>query len=189
MSQLRGDAERWLLSFYRASEISGAMFFGRLARIIRDPRVQLDLTRHFADESQHARWWSDCMDTLGVRPLRVTASYQDAYLEEGGAPANLMEVLAVTLAFEKRVAGSYAAHLKVAELAPPIRTTLARIMEDEGWHIHWVSRALRDLEPEYGADTVAAAIQRYADADRAVYQKALAEHDEIVHSLHHFRAA
>ena len=189
MSQLRGDAERWLLSFYRASEISGALFFGRLAKIIRDPRVQFDLTRHFADESQHARWWSDCMDTLGVRPTQVTASYQDAYLEEGGAPANLMEVLAVTLAFEKRVAGSYAAHLKVADLAPPIRTTLDRIMEDEGWHIQWVSRTLRDLEPEYGADTVHAAIARYADADRVVYQRALAEHDHIVDSLMHFRAA
>jgi rubrerythrin len=189
MSQLRGDAERWLLSFYRASEISGALFFGRLAKIIRDPRVQLDLTRHFADESQHARWWSDCMDQLGVKPTRVTSSYQDAYLEEGGAPANLMEVLAVTLAFEKRVAGSYASHLKVAELAPPIRTTLARIMEDEGWHIQWVSRALRELEPEYGADTVAAAIQRYADADRVVYQRTLAEHDHIVDSLMHFKAA
>ena len=71
MTKLRGDAERWLLSFYRASEISGALFFGRLANVIRDPRVQLDLTRHFADESQHARWWTDCMDTLGVRPMKA----------------------------------------------------------------------------------------------------------------------
>jgi len=186
---LRGDAERWLLSFYRASEISGALFFGRLAKVIRDPRVQFDMTRHFADESNHARWWSDCMDTLGVRPTRVTASYQDAYLEEGGSPANLMEVLAVTLAFEKRVAGSYAAHTKVTELAAPIRTTLEKIMEDEGWHIQWVTKALRELEPEYGADAVAAAVKRYADADRVVYQKTLAEHDEIVASLMHFKAA
>lgn len=189
MSQLRGDAERWLLSYYRASEISGALFFGRLANVIRDPRVQFDLTRHFADESQHARWWSDCMDTLGVRPTRVTSSYQDAYLEAGGAPANVMEVLAVTLAFEKRVAGSYAAHIKVKDLAPPIRTTLARIMEDEGWHIQWVSRTLREMETEYGADTVHAAIERYAAADREVYQKTLAEHDHVVDSLQHFKAA
>jgi demethoxyubiquinone hydroxylase (CLK1/Coq7/Cat5 family) len=189
MSKLRGDAERWLLSFYRASEISGALFFGRLAGVIRDPRVQFDLTRHFADESQHARWWSDCMDTLGVRPTKVAASYQDAYLEAGGAPANVMEVLAVTLAFEKRVAGSYASHLKVQDLAPPIRTTLTRIMEDEGWHIQWVSRTLRDMEGEYGADTVQAAIDRYAAADREVYQRALAEHEDVVDSLQHFKAA
>jgi demethoxyubiquinone hydroxylase (CLK1/Coq7/Cat5 family) len=189
MSQLRGEAERWLLSFYRMSEIDGALFFGRLAKVIRDPRVQFDLSRHFADESQHTRWWTDCMDEMGVRPVKVVSSYQDAYLEAGGAPANVMEVLAVTLAFEKRVAGSYAAHTKVADLAPPIRATLERIMKDEGWHIQWVSRALREMEADYGADAVAAAVERYAAADREVYRRTLAEHDEVVRSLAHFRAA
>jgi rubrerythrin len=187
--QLRGEAERWLLSYYRASEIDGALFFGRLAKVIRDPAVQYDLTRHFADESQHSRWWTDCMDELGIRPTKITSSYQDAYLEAGGTPANVMEVLAVTLAFEKRVAGSYAAHARVATIAPPIRATLAKIMKDEGWHIHWVSKTLETLKPRYGADTVTAAIERYAAADREVYQRTLAEHDEIVHSLDHFKAA
>ena len=186
---LRGESERWLLSFYRASEIDGALFFGRLCKVIRDPRVQADLTRHFADESQHTRWWTDCMDDLGVRPMKVVSSYQDAYLEAGGAPANLMEVLAVTLAFERRVAGSYAAHTRVDGLAAPIRATLARIMKDEGWHIHWVTRALRELELEYGAADVAAAVERYAAADREVYARTLAEHDEVVRSLAHFKAA
>jgi demethoxyubiquinone hydroxylase (CLK1/Coq7/Cat5 family) len=157
--------------------------------VIRDPAVQYDLTRHFADESQHSRWWTDCMDELGVRPMKVISSYQDAYLEAGGAPANVMEVLAVTLAFEKRVAGSYAAHSRVATLAPPIRTTLAKIMKDEGWHIHWVSKTLENLKPVYGDETVTAAIERYAAADREVYQRTLAEHEEVVQSLNHFKAA
>ena len=187
--ELRGEAERWLLSYYRASEIDGALFFGRLAKVIRDPAVQCDLTRHFADESQHSRWWTDCMDELGIRPMKVVSSYQDAYLEAGGAPANVMEVLAVTLAFEKRVAGSYASHARVATVAAPIRATLAKIMKDEGWHIQWVSKALQDLEPVYGPDAVRAAIQRYADADREVYQRTLAEHDDVVQSLQHFKAA
>ena len=187
--ELRGDAERWLLSFYRASEIDGALFFGRLAKVIRDPAVQYDLTRHFADESQHSRWWTDCMDDLGIRPMKVVSSYQDAYLEAGGAPANVMEVLAVTLAFEKRVAGSYAAHARVPTIAPQIRSTLAKIMKDEGWHIQWVSQTLESMKPVYGADAVTAAVKRYADADREVYQRALAEHDEIVQSLNHFKAA
>jgi len=186
---LRGDAERWLLSYYRMSEIDGALFFGRLAKVIRDPAIQFDLTRHFADESQHSRWWSDCMDEMGVRPMKVISSYQDAYLEAGGAPANVMEVLAVTLAFEKRVAGGYAAHAKVPTIAAPIRATLERIMKDEGWHIQWVSKALRAMEATYGEADVAAAIKRYADADREVYQRTLAEHDEIVQSLNHFKAA
>ncbi|HEY5948997.1 MAG TPA: ferritin-like domain-containing protein [Kofleriaceae bacterium] len=187
--QLRGESERWLLSYYRASEIDGALFFGRLARVIRDPAVQYDLTRHFADESQHSRWWTDCMDDLGIRPIKVTSSYQDAYLEAGGAPANVMEVLAVTLAFEKRVAGSYASHLRVSTIAAPIRATLEKIMKDEGWHIQWVSKTLESLKPVYGEPAVTAAIKRYADADREVYQRTLAEHDDIVQSLNHFKAA
>lgn len=186
--QLRGEAERWLLSYYRMSEIDGALFFGRLARVVRDPRIQFDLSRHFADESQHVRYWTDCMDELGVRPMKVVSTYQDAYLEAGGAPANVMEVLAVTLAFEKRVAGSYASHIKVADLAPPIRATLKKIMKDEGWHIDWVSRALVDMEVDYGADAVNAAIARYVAADREVYQATLAEQAEVVKSLGHFKA-
>ncbi len=186
---LRGEAERWLLSYYRMSEIDGALFFGRLCKVIRDPRIQFDLTRHFADESQHCRWWTDCMDDVGVRPMKVISSYQDAYLEAGGAPANVMEVLAVTLAFEKRVAGSYAAHLKVPVLAAPIRATLERIMKDEGWHIQWVSQALREMHAEYGAEVVEAAVDRYAAADREVYQRTLAEYGEVVQSLNHFRAS
>lgn len=185
--KLRGEAERWLLSFYRMSEIDGALFFGRLARVIRDPRIQFDLTRHFADESQHARWWTDCMDELDVRPMKVIASYQDAYLQAAGTPVNAMEVLAITLAFEKRVAGSYASHTKVADLAPPIRSTLKRIMKDEGWHIDWVSRALTDMESDYGAENVQAAIERCVAADREVYQATLAEQAEVVKSLGHFK--
>ena len=188
-NQLRGDAERWLLSFYRASEIDGALFFGRLCKVIRDPRVQFDLTRHFADESQHTRWWTDCMDEMGVKPMKVISSYQDAYLEAGGAPANVMEVLAVTLAFEKRVAGSYAAHTRVAGLAPPIRATLEKIMKDEGWHIQWVSKALQEMESDYGVEAVEAAVKRYADADRDIYQRTLAEHEDVVRRLAHFKAA
>jgi hypothetical protein len=129
------------------------------------------------------------MDELDIRPMKVVSSYQDAYLEAGGAPANVMEVLAVTLAFEKRVAGSYAAHARVPTIAPPIRETLAKIMKDEGWHIQWVSKTLETMRPLYGDDAVTAAIKRYADADREVYQRTLAEHEEVVQSLNHFKAA
>ena len=70
-----------------------------------------------------------------------------------------------------------------------IKETLQRIMNDEGWHIRWVTKALKQLEADYGVEEVAAAIKRYADADREVYQRTLAEHDEVVKSLGHFKAA
>ena len=141
------------------------------------------MTRHFADESQHARWWTDCLSALGADALKLNDAYQDQYLEAAGMPVNVMEILAVTLVFERRVVGQYAAHRRVPALALPISETLARIMEDERWHIRWVSGALEALGPQYGADHIAETVGRYGEADRAVYQRTLAEHqfrlDEI----------
>src|SRR5262249_54494924 len=102
------DNDRWILSYYRSSEISGAMFFARLARSIRQPAIQRDLTKHFADESQHAWYWSQCLEQLEAKPIRVTDAYQDQYFEAVGLPANLMEVLAITQVFERRTINHYA---------------------------------------------------------------------------------
>lgn len=175
-----GDSQRWLLSFYRTSEISGALFFGRLARAQRPGPIQQDLTRHFADEAQHARYWTDCLDELGVAPLKLGVAYQDQYLAAAGMPANLMEVLAITSVFERRVINQYARHLTVAELEPAVVRTLNKIMEDERWHISWVRQALKDMGPEYGEDHVKATVRRFEHADREVYAATIREHEERV---------
>jgi bacterioferritin (cytochrome b1) len=177
------EKERWLLSYYRTSEINGALFFGRIARALGPGPIQIDMTRHFADESQHAAWWTKCLVDLGMQPLKMRDAYQDQYLEAGGMPVNMMEVLAVTLVFERRVVGQYVAHAKASELAVPVRETLDRIMQDERWHMQWVAAALKEMEGEFGEQNVAATIKRYADADREVYRRTIAEHEEIVNGL------
>jgi hypothetical protein len=182
------EKERWLLSFYRTSEISGALFFGRLARSLRPGPMQADMTKHFSDESNHASWWTQCLVDCGATALKMKDAYQDQYLETGGMPVNMMEVLAVTLVFERRVVGQYTAHRRVPDLKKPIADTLDKIMGDERWHIGWVSEALKGLELEYGKDTVEAAVKRYSDADREVYQRTLAEHDAIVGDLMKFKS-
>lgn len=175
-----GDSQRWLLSFYRTSEISGALFFGRLARAQRPGPIQQDLTRHFADEAQHARYWTDCLDELGCAPLKLGVAYQDQYLAAAGMPANLMEVLAITSVFERRVINQYARHLTAAELEPAVTRTLHRIMEDERWHISWVRDALKDMAAEYGRDHIRATVRRFEQADREVYAATISEHEQRV---------
>ena len=175
-----GDTQRWLLSFYRTSEISGALFFGRLARAQRPGPIQQDLTHHFADEAQHARYWTDCLTELDTEPLKLGVAYQDQYLAAAGLPANLMEVLAITSVFERRVINQYARHLTVPELEPAVTRTLTRIMQDERWHISWVRQALKDMSAEYGRDTVKAAVRRFERADREVYAATISEHEERV---------
>ena len=177
------ENERWLLSFYRSSEISGSLFFGRLARTLRPGPIQRDLTKHFSDESLHAWYWTDCIERLGAHPLRLDESYQDLYISAAGIPANIMEVLAITQVFERRVIGQYSAHRALPDVQPEIKATLERIMQDEKWHIVWVRDALVSLEPEYGAERVKATLERFAEADRRVYESVTAEHGERLRDL------
>lgn len=175
--------ERWLLSFYRSSEISGALFFGRIARTVRPGPLQGDMTEHFADEARHASLWTRCLEQLGTAPLKLGRAYQDRYLEAAGLPTNLMEVLSITHVFERRVSQQYARHLRLPGLRPEVAATLRDIMADERWHIAYVRQALSDLEATYGAETVRDTLARHGAADRAVYATTLADCDESLRDL------
>ncbi len=171
------DDELWVLSYYRTSEINGSLFFGRLARTLRPSAIQHDLTKHFADEAQHAWYWTDCLDRLGTRPMKLSDAYQDQYLEAAGLPVNLMEIMAVTLVFERRVINQYAKHLAVPGTRVEVRETIERIMQDERWHVQWVRDALAGMEDKFGKDSVTETLRRYKAADREVYAQTLAEHE------------
>jgi hypothetical protein len=168
----------WVLSYYRNSEIGGALFFGELAQRLRPSAIQRDMTRQFADEAAHARYWTDCLETLGCEPLKLDATYQDQYLAAAGLPANLMEVLAITQVFEKRVLAQYALHCRSEGTPPAVRDTLKRIMTDEHWHIEWIGSALQGMAKEYGGEEVRSALRRYTAADREVYRRVTGEHAE-----------
>lgn len=174
---LLSEDELWALSYYRTSEINGSLFFGRLARTLKPSAIQHDLTKHFADEAQHAWYWTDCLDRLGARPIKMSDAYQDQYLEAAGLPVNLMEIMAITLVFERRVINQYARHLSVPTVRVEVKETIERIMEDERWHVQWVRDALTDMEGRFGKDTITETLRRYRQADRDVYAHTLAEHE------------
>ena len=177
------ENERWLLSFYRTSEISGSLFFGRLAKSLKPGPIQHDMTRHYADEAMHAWYWTDCLDKLGVEPLELGTAYQDQYLAAAGMPVNIMEILAITQVFERRVINQYAIHSRAEGLNELVKSTIERIVEDEKWHIKWIRDALKGMEPEYGKDTVDATMERFLEADRQVYEQTVREHGERVREL------
>lgn len=182
-TQVLTENELWLLSFYRHSEIQGALFFARLAQLLPTGAVQCDITRHFADESQHARYWTDCITQLGNTPLKLSNAYQDKYFKAAGIPASLMEVLAITQVFEVRAIRQYGLHLKAPQLQPLVRETLTKIMEDEKWHLSWVQAALKDMEQKYGSEMINAAIKKYRQADQEVFEKTLKEYGEIIQEI------
>jgi hypothetical protein len=174
---------QWILSYYRSCEISGALFFGQLARSLKPSAIQCDMTRHFADEAQHARYWTNCLMKLEAEPLKLGSSYQDQYIAAAGLPANLMEILAITQVFENRVITQYNLHAATAELPQEVQDTLQVIMTDEQWHLEWIRNALISMEPDYGKDNIRQTLKRFTDADREVYQKTILEHAERIDNL------
>jgi hypothetical protein len=181
------ENERWLLSFYRISEISGALFFGRLAKTLPSGPIQTDLTKHFADESQHSWYWTRCLQTLGAEPFKLDLAYQDQYIAAAGMPANIMEILALTLIFEKRVIGQYALHRQVPDLNPEVKKTIELIVEDEKWHIQWVTEALKKMEPEFGQEHIQKTLHHFQEADKQVYLKTVQEHEERIQGILKYR--
>lgn len=173
----------WILSFYRTSEISGALFFGELARSLRPSAVQQDMTRHFADEANHARYWTDCLEKLGRKPLKLQTAYQNQYIAAAGMPTNLMEILAITQVFEKRVIAQYSLHAKSPDVPDIVCDTIDMIMSDEKWHVRWIRDALKGMEGEYGADNIRDTLKRFTLADREVYRETAEEHRERIRDL------
>ena len=110
--------------------------------------------------------------------MKLSDAYQDQYLEAAGLPVNMMEIMAITLVFERRVINQYAKHLAVPGVRPEVTETIDRIMQDERWHVQWVRDALTGMEDRFGKDTVAETLRRYREADREVYAQTLAEHEE-----------
>lgn len=174
------DIDRWIVSFYRHSEISGAQFFARLAKSLPAGPIQHDLTKHFADESQHAWYWTKALQEMDMEPLKMTFAYQDQYLEAAGMPTNVMEILSLTQVFERRIISQYARHARVRDIHPSVRATIETIMEDEKWHIHWVGEALKQMEGKYGEERVKKTYEHYRKADEEVYGRLVAEHAERV---------
>jgi bacterioferritin (cytochrome b1) len=177
------ENEQWLLSYYRASEITGAMFFGRIAKLLKPGPLQADLTQHFADEAQHAAWFTECMESLGAPPLKLSYAYQDDYLRSAGVPTNLMEILSITQVFEKRVLNTYARHVRFPGARSPVVRVLKRIMRDESWHVQWVRQSLKDLEPTYGKDHIAQTVSRHTAADRVTYERFIREYGQRIEAL------
>lgn len=177
------DNEKWILSFYRNSEITGALFFGRLAQYVPNAEIRNDLTKHFADESQHAWHWTKCLEDLGQTPVRVADAYQDRYFEAAGAPVNLMEIMAVTQVFEIRVIKQYNRHMHAPNTHPLVKETFKKIMLDEAWHVKWIGEALKKMEVDFGADLVAKTLDRFQKADELIYGQVMKEYDQRISHL------
>jgi acyl carrier protein len=176
------ENDLWILSYYRESELAGALIMGRLARETDDDDLRIHLTEHCAEEANHAWLWTKTILEVGGMPRRVSETYQSRYYAEIGQPATELEVLALTQVFEKRVLSHFQDHLRWPNTHPAVARTLERMIAEEAGHIGWVKLRLDRYGREKGEDVVAETLGRFAEVDRKVYTR-LIEYRERLREL------
>src|SRR5215207_6671209 len=182
------ENDLWILSYYRESELAGALVMGRLARETDDDELRVNLTEHCAEEAQHAWLWTQTILAVGGTPRRVSETYQSRYYAAVGTPASMLEVLALTQVFEKRVIRHFRAHLRWPNVHPTVAETLRRMIDDEVGHISWVKDRLDRYAAELGEHVVANTMRRYEEIDRRVYAGMLEYREraqELLDGAHH----
>lgn len=171
------ENELWILSYYRESELAGALVMGRLARCTDDDDLRVRLTEHCAEEANHAWLWTETILEVGGKPLRVSETYQSRYYARVGQPTSVLEVLALTQVFEKRVLRHFRDHLRRPDTHPAVARTLQRMVTEEADHIGWVKQRLDRCAGEMGAAVVEGALRRFEEIDKEVYADLLRYRD------------
>lgn len=165
---------RWL-NFYRASELHGGLLLGQLVRRVRDPELILELTRHSAEEVMHAQLWTETILEVGGRPRPLRDTYQARYAERVGPSRGILDILALTQVFERRVYRHFLDHARIPSTHPAVRRTLIRMVEEEKSHLSWVKRWL-DARAETRPDEVLDVMTRYSAIDEKVYEELVEEY-------------
>jgi len=171
------ENDLWILSYYRESELAGSLIMGRLARETDDDDLRVHLTEHCAEEAHHAWLWTETILKVGGTPKRVAETYQTRYYAEIGTPTSLLEILALTQVFERRVIRHFRAHMKWPNTHPAVIETLQRMIDDEVGHISWVKDRLDRYAAEKGETVVTETMRRYTEVDQRVYEAAMRYRD------------
>jgi len=164
-----------VLNFYRASELHGGLILGQMVRRTRDPELILNLTRHSAEEVMHAQLWTETIVAIGGRPAPVRDTYQTRYADEVGMPISMLEILALTQIFERRVYRHFTEHMRRPDVHPAVAATLSRMIDEERGHLIWVKRWL-DKQSTRRPEEVREVMRRYAAVDERVYTAISAEY-------------
>src|SRR5579862_109105 len=134
-----------VLSYYRSAELHGAGLLLRvLARMPENGPMQVELTRHVADETRHAWLWTQRIVNMGATPVPVTLGYQER-LALRLRPRGIAEFFALSILVERRSFERYHAHASRNDVDAQTRKVLRAVMADEAWHIESLTRHLRDL--------------------------------------------
>jgi hypothetical protein len=159
-----------ILSFYRASELTGAVLCGRLALHTECEELRAPLTGQCAEEAEHAWAITKLITEMGHVPLKVKETFQTAMARELGLPTTAVEILALTEVLETRVMDHYRRHAELPGADPRVVRTLRRMVDQAAGHAGWVDQELDRYRGEYGDAAVDQAMSRAREADRHAFE-------------------
>lgn len=133
----------WILNQYRAAEIHGAGAIMRMGKLAESATLRSDLSRHLRDEAVHAWLWTRAIKELHGDIYQVDQPYQARLSAHFGIPTTLTDMLALTLASEKRGLSEYESHMDEMGLPHVIQRTLRGIVKDEHWHVRYITEELQ----------------------------------------------
>src|SRR5262249_2773962 len=119
-----------MFSYYRDAELRGATLLLKLLQRMDDPDAQVKLTRHLANEVQHAWLWTKRITDLGGTPEKVDDGYQRRIGQEVGIPKTLEQLLALTIVVEERALARYLTHAAAAGVDAETLAVLHEVTKD-----------------------------------------------------------
>jgi bacterioferritin (cytochrome b1) len=169
-----------LFNYYRDAELRGANLLFRLMSHLDDADSQIKLSKHFAEETEHAWLWTKRIADLGGTPTKVADGYQTR-IGLRVIPRTLIDILALTVVVEERSYQRYTEHAAWPEVDPETLAVLRQVSKDEKWHIAWMRGKLEQLAAatEDGIDKMNEALARYRKIDQQVYGELLEREREI----------
>src|SRR3989344_7683383 len=168
--------ELFILSYYRAGELTGALLFGKIALHSNIDSIRIPLTRHAAEEAEHAWLWTKTIKALGHIPFKITETYQTEYGREFGLPKNTLEILALTQTLEKRVMKHFVFHKNIPQIHPIVKDALQKMIDDESGHLNWIKIELEKYKAKNGKQNVDRLMKKLELIDKKVYGKLAKSH-------------
>lgn len=163
----------WKLNWWRQSELEGALLLGRMVALADSAALCSRLTQHCAEEAEHSRIWSMALAELELPHVQIKRSYQSFYLHHTGLPGSLLEVLAFTQVFERRVHRRFREEIRNPNTPQPALNAYSQMIEDEKGHLAWVANWLSE-QSDAGPQ-----LERFEAVDRRVVSELLPSQNRL----------
>lgn len=163
----------WKLNWWRQSELEGALLLGRMVALADSAELCSRLTQHCAEEAKHSRIWGAALAELELPHVQIKRSYQSFYLRHTGPPGSLLEVLAFTQVFERRVHRTFLEEVRDPQTPQPAVRAYSKMLEDEKGHLAWVANWL------VGQSGASCELKRFEAVDRLVFAELLPSQNRL----------